>query len=132
MEHPARGDRLMPRLLLALAAPALLAAWLLPPPASRGCASVGRERVAIDQEEALIVWDAKKKVQPFVRRASFRTRAKDFGFLVPTPSRPTLAAAPDKVFEALADITWKFADRSAGTGRVVVLEKRKVAGFDAA
>src|SRR5688500_14730084 len=61
--------------------------------------------VAIADESAIIVWDAATKTQHFIRRASFNTEAPDFGFLVPTPSRPALAEADDKAFEQLALIT---------------------------
>ena len=57
--------------------------------------------VHIAGEEALIVWDAASRTEHFVRRADFSTDARDFGFLVPTPSVPTLAEAPEAVFDAL-------------------------------
>ncbi|MAD80741.1 MAG: hypothetical protein CMJ50_07855 [Planctomycetaceae bacterium] len=46
--------------------------------------------VTIQNEFALIVWDPKTKVEHFIRVANFRTEAPDIGFLVPTPSEPTL------------------------------------------
>jgi len=55
-------------------------------------------------EEALIVWDAERGMQHFVRRAAFHTEADDFGFLVPTPARPELAEADDDVFARLAEV----------------------------
>src|SRR4051794_39286311 len=61
--------------------------------------------VAIASESAIIVWDEKSHTQHFIRRASFATQAKDFGFLVPTPTRPTLAEADDAAFEELAKLT---------------------------
>lgn len=57
--------------------------------------------VNIADEAALIVWDASQHIEHFIRRATFRTSAKDFGFLVPTPTRPTLAEASDAVFASL-------------------------------
>ena len=54
--------------------------------------------VSILDESALIVWDAERSVQHFIRRATFHSDAKDFGFLVPTPSKPELGEAPDEVF----------------------------------
>lgn len=133
-------------------------ALLLAAPRVRPCAPAPREgqRVDILAEEALIVWDADRKLEHFVRRASFRSGAADFGFLVPTPSRPELAAASDAVFTALEElrrpevirrehttvvptllVLWPFlllrtgAPGPIGAG-VQVLEERRVAGYDAA
>jgi hypothetical protein len=119
-------------------------------------------RVEIVAEQALIVWDARARVQHFVRRATFETEAADFGFLVPSPARPELAEAPDSVFDALhaaiqpevvRRTRWRLeplilllapflALRTAGappddlvTARppaVQVLERKRVAGYDAA
>lgn len=62
-------------------------------------------RVSITDEAALIVWDKANQTEHFIRRANFQTDAKsrDFGFLVPTPSRPILAPADDALFTSLAD-----------------------------
>ena len=71
--------------------------------AARPCAPApppGRH-VSILAEQALIVWDPAARRQHFVRRARFTSDAADFGFLVPTPSAPQLAEAPDSVFDAL-------------------------------
>lgn len=104
--------------------------------------------VAIASESAVIVWDAKTKTQHFIRRASFATKAHDFGFLVPTPTKPTLAEADNEVFKTLADITKPVvvqqprpSNFSCGCGdgkvrsdapKVTVLEEKRVAGYDAA
>ena len=53
-------------------------------------------------ESALIVWNSRTHTEQFVRRATFESKAKNFGFLVPTPSRPTLSAADDSLFGSLA------------------------------
>ncbi len=60
--------------------------------------------VRIADESALILWDAEHKIEHFIRRATFTTSAADFGFLVPTPSRPELAEAGDEVFSSLENI----------------------------
>jgi hypothetical protein len=113
---------------------------------SLACAPVPGEGrfVHIDTEEALIIWDEPAQRQHFIRRASFETDAKDFGFLVPTPAKPELAEADDGVFPTLAEITAP-AVRQAAKGEmapkslpapapatVTVLEQKVVAGFDAA
>ncbi len=108
-----------------------------------GCAAVGRYRVEIAEESAIIIWDAATKTQHFIRRASFKTKAKDFGFLVPTPTRPELAEAGDRAFTFLDRLTAprRLVGGGGGKGRggrasggapVQVLEKKRVAGYDAA
>src|SRR5688572_6739034 len=78
----------------------------LPRPAA-ACAPAPPEgaSVVIAQEEAVIVWDDAKKLEHFVRRAVFDTKARDFGFLVPTPTQPELAEASDAVFATLLQRT---------------------------
>ncbi|APR84393.1 Hypothetical protein A7982_09742 [Minicystis rosea] len=61
--------------------------------------------VQIAEESALIVWDAREKREHFIRRASFHTVGKDFGFLVPTPDKPELAEVGDEVFDRLEQAT---------------------------
>lgn len=116
-----------------------------------GCASIGprNEPVGIATESAIILWDEVSKTQHFIRRASFQTKADNFGFLVPTPSQPKLEEADDKAFDALYEVTKpKIENRkrppvgcacgSKGkgdatmTGKVDVLEEKDVAGFKAA
>jgi hypothetical protein len=101
---------------------------------------------------ALIVWEPATHTQHFIRRASFRTSADDFGFLVPTPTKPTLAEASDEVFPMLAKITApevvekpRPSNPGCGIGcsksapypgmaasKVEVLEEKHVAGYKAA
>ncbi len=57
--------------------------------------------VRIESENAVIVWDEEHQIEHFVRQAHFETRAKDFGFLVPTPTVPILAGADERVFSRL-------------------------------
>jgi hypothetical protein len=139
------------------AIPAVLAGTLLliPTPAQQstvlGCAAVPPQgsRVEIAEESAVIIWDAPSKTEHFIRRASFKTGAKDFGFLVPTPSKPKLAEADNSVFRELERITAPpvhvhqqssggcsigcDAKKAAPAGSsVAVLEEKRVAGYDAA
>lgn len=62
-------------------------------------------QVEVASETALIVWDAATKTEHFVRAASFTANSADFGFLVPTPSKPDVAAADDAGFHALLAAT---------------------------
>jgi len=116
--------------------------------ASIACAPAGRmgEIIEIAEESAIILWDPAMKTQHFIRRASFETDAKDFGFLVPTPSVPELKEAEDRVFDMLDALTSPpmaapTAAREAPKGlmvakseppKVEVVAKAKVAGYDAA
>jgi hypothetical protein len=73
----------------------------------RGCAIAPRagDRVDLADETALIIWDDTADVEHFVRQATFLGSPSDFGFLVPTPSRPQVASVDPSVFQDLARIT---------------------------
>lgn len=60
--------------------------------------------VTVAEESAIIVYDAVTRTQHFIRRASFHASVPDFGFLVPTPTVPELAEAPDSLFSELEDV----------------------------
>jgi hypothetical protein len=104
--------------------------------------------VAIARESAIIIWDEKAKRQHFIRRAAFDTKVPYFGFLVPTPTQPTLKAAPDELFKRMEDWTKpevrtqyiprrrQFGGRmmpmsAAPDKSVTVLDAQRVAGYDA-
>lgn len=112
-----------------------------------GCAMVRpfgyKAPLEVAQESAIIIWDAENKTEHFIRRASFKTEANDFGFLVPTPSQPELAEAKDVSFRMLEGLTRPIlmlppgrvggkAPGNAPPPAVEVLEVKRVAGFDAA
>jgi hypothetical protein len=90
-------------LLVCLLSAALVSFASLPP--ANGCA-VARKKddtVRIASEQALIIWDEKTKTEHFIRRANFDTTALYIGFLVPTPTQPKVADAPDSTFAMLGD-----------------------------
>jgi len=62
-----------------------------------------RGHIDIASESAIIVWDEKTHTEHFVRRAKFNTDQEDFGFLVPTPTQPTLTAVNNGIFDVLDD-----------------------------
>lgn len=120
------------------------------------CAGAYRpnEWATIVDEEALVVWNPEKKLEHFVRRASFRTHSRDFGFLVPTPTQPTLGEVDDAIFARLVtagrpeDVeewsvsftplllapflnTLGVATYPAPASGVRVLDAQQVAGYDA-
>lgn len=115
------------------------------------CGSIGRGNipVAIADESAIIIWDAKTKTQHFIRRASFDTKAPDLGFLVPTPAQPQLEETDDAAFATLFDITKPKVEKRpqpsggcgcgkgpqravTGSAKVEVLEEKRVGPFDVA
>jgi hypothetical protein len=102
--------------MLGLASPSLT-----PPREASACAPAPRagEHVRVASETAVIVWDETAGRQHFIRRASFRGTARDFGFLVPTPSRPELAEIDDSIFDSLGWAT-----------RPRVIEKRVTSGVE--
>lgn len=108
------------------------------------------EWVDVVEESAVIAWDPATKTQHFIRRATFQGDARDFGFLVPTPTAPQLAAVDDGIFETLIEktkrptiertrrkINWIYftlANKSEGVtagAPVEVVQTTKVAGYDA-
>jgi len=126
--------------------------------AALACAPAPRdgEHVDIVEESAVIVWDPSTGTENFIRRATFQGKARDFGFLVPTPTAPALAEAGDEIFRTLEEktarrtvhqtvkkIDWTpalllfFAMRHKGdvaTARapVEVLATQKLSGYEAA
>lgn len=95
-----------PRFPVALALLAAAVAAVPSRPAA-GCAVAvpPNSRADVSSESALIVWDAKTKTQHFVRTAAFATTSADLGFLVPTPTQPTIEQADPAVYRTLASAT---------------------------
>ncbi|PYQ26930.1 MAG: hypothetical protein DMF56_22400 [Acidobacteria bacterium] len=114
------------------------------------------ENVAIVEESAIIQWNPSTKTENFTRRATFRGTARDFGFLVPTPTAPQLEEVKDDVFDQLeqktrretvqkttTEIDWTplvlallgrrrlGETATAGRAPVEVLETKKLAGYEA-
>jgi hypothetical protein len=121
-----------------------------PAPACCPAPPSGKPVVNADQT-VVILWDAASKTQHFIRQASFKSDAADFGFLVPSPSQPTLDESGNDAFPYLLKLTepeHKKVPRptpgvSCGCGgvksdsapgakaEVRVLEQKLVAGFHA-
>ncbi len=108
----------------------------------------GKPVVNADQT-VILIWDAATKTQHFIRKASFKGQADDFGFLVPSPSQPELDESGNDAFPFLQKLTepeikrmprpkdgvscgcgGKSAPLAAPAG-VVVLDEKLVAGFHA-
>jgi hypothetical protein len=80
------------------------------PLASWPCAIVGSftvigARPSIANETAIILWNAKTNTEHFVRGAEFVTGASELGFLVPTPTIPTLHDFDFYHFETLKRVS---------------------------
>src|SRR5437660_254134 len=97
----------MTRLLCAgLCAVGAFSAWNWGHSSGRGCATVRPKDVAVEfaDQSAVILWDSANKIEHFIRWASFATQTADFGFLVPTPTKPSLAEVSDNAFTLLENM----------------------------
>ena len=118
-----------------------------PAPACCPAPPLGRPVVNADQT-VIMIWDAAAKTEHFIRQASFASAADDFGFLVPSPTRPQLEESGNDAFPFLAELTapppeWSMpgpafpfgcaaSAPSAGLSLSVrVVEEKRVAGFNA-
>src|SRR4051794_6379519 len=92
---------------LSLALPgALLVAILVCDPAPACCPAPPSGKPVVNADQTVIlIWDAAKKTQHFIRKASFKSDADDFGFLVPSPSRPELNESGNEAFAVLSRLT---------------------------
>lgn len=109
----------MRHILLVLA----LAAIAIPdPPKAPACAAAPRrgEFIDVNSEEAIIIYDAMNKTEHFIRRSNFRTQSSDFGFLVPTPSKPEIGEVQSSLFMTLHSATAPRHVESGNVKRVVV------------
>ena len=102
-----------------LAAAILVVAGFLAsaPEPARGCAPAMRDGEVVDvaDETALVIWDEADQTEHFIRQATFVGSASNFGFLVPTPSRPRVVAVKPDVFADLARITEAKAEERSET-----------------
>jgi hypothetical protein len=105
-------------------------------------------------QSVIIIWDAASQTQHFIRQASFKSEADDFGFLIPSPSEPELSESGDAAFPHLVQLTAPEVRRASSHGigcgcaaspsanlldggvcrapPVTVLQEKTVAGFKAA
>ena len=74
---------------------------------ARACCPAWRpgQPVRIANQQILVVWDPATRIEHFIREAKFAAGARQegFGFLVPSPTVPEIAAADGAVFEQLND-----------------------------
>ena len=113
---------------------------------THACCALGHpgQPVVNADQTVLLIWDPQTKTEHFIRKASFKAEGGDFGFLVPTPTRPQLSESGNGAFPHLAAITRPRHKPSVGFGcststdsfggarsAVTVIERKEVAGFDA-
>ena len=150
------------RIVLALSLlTACVLTYLASQPADACCPAGPRGKPVVNADQTVIIlWDAAEKMQHFIRQASFKSDADDFGFLVPSPSQPRLEESGNDAFPYLLKLTepeivkqkrptgggggcigcsMEKSDKaapaptkSAPPPPVTVLEQKQVAGFDAA
>ncbi len=132
---------------------AFLSGLLLSLPTHACCPAPPSGKPVVNADQTVImIWDAATKTQHFIRKASFKSDADDFGFLVPSPGQPELDESGNDAFGFL--LTRTEPERTtmprpsggigcgcaAGPGRnladapglsVRVLEEKLVAGFQA-
>ena len=83
------------------------------------CPAPPRGKPVVNADQTVIIlWDAANKMQHFIRQASFKSDADDFGFLVPSPSEPELDESGNEAFR------WNLYDYVPGSA-VVGLEGRR-------
>lgn len=133
----------------------LVVGHLAAPRPADGCCPAppsGKPVVNADQT-VILLWDAATKTEHFIRKASFKSDAADFGFIIPSPGQPELAESGNAAFPALQKLTEPevvtkpmprggggcgCADKStrampgAAADTVRVLDRKLVAGFQAA
>jgi hypothetical protein len=115
-------------------------------PNARACALFGREapeserRPSLAYEQTLIVYDAEKHREHFVREVVFQEAREPFGFVVPTPARPEVAKVAKSPFAKLREefpFRWVNPERVARLAAagmedsVEVLEVTRVGRFTA-
>lgn len=75
-------------------------------PANACCPAPPHNKPVVNADQTvIIIWDAASKTQHFIRKASFKSLADDFGFIVPTPTKPELSESGNEAFPFLAKIT---------------------------
>src|SRR5205814_1847628 len=92
-------------LVLPFAAACLLAGHV-PPPSPACCPAPPSGKPVVNADQTVVIlWDAASKTQHFIRRASFKSDADDFGFLIPSPTQPDLNESGNDAFPYLQKLT---------------------------
>jgi hypothetical protein len=59
--------------------------------------------VNVGAESAIIVWNSATQTEHFIRSATFNATGPDFGFVVPTPTVPTITTADPSAFDYIRE-----------------------------
>ena len=108
------------------------------------CSGVGPpgKPVVFGDQTNIVIWDEAHHTEHFIRNASFKSGAADFGFIAPTPNKPQLKKASNRAFYTLAALApvrlyaRAFGGGMAGSARaksaeVQVIQEADVAGYHA-
>ncbi len=105
------------------------------------CSGVGPpgKPVVFGDQTNIVIWDEANLMEHFIRNASFKSGADDFGFIAPTPGKPELQEASTQAFYTLAALGPQTASRFGGgfggaypVEKVRVIQEADVAGYHAA
>jgi hypothetical protein len=92
--------------LAVLLAASFLVSSLIALPTMACCPAPPRGQPVVNADQTVVIlWDAATKTQHFIRKASFQSKAEDFGFLVPTPTEPELEESGNEAFPYLQKLT---------------------------
>lgn len=105
-----------------------------------GISSAG-EKILFGQQENIIVWNPTTKTEYFIRNARFSTDSKEFSFVAPTPTEPTMSKSSAEAFRFLKSkqppSRWETKGAptdsvtSAAAGGIEVISETEVAGYKA-
>jgi hypothetical protein len=120
-------------------------------PGASACAAVCFLQVPVvnADQSVILLWDSATRTEHFIRKAAFKSAGDELGFIVPTPTQPTLEESSDEAFDYLRkrtapEIQHQLHLPSVGIGcgckcaapptlsSVQVLEEKEVAGYKAA
>lgn len=103
---------------------------------SCACMSVGPAPVRFAGQRNIIVWDAERGIENFVRDARFETKGHSLGFIAPSPTRPNIVAVDPAAFDLFKkyESGYGLGGGFGGGGMtrgVAVVERKLVAGYEA-
>src|SRR5436309_9061413 len=91
---------------MTLAFAGLLLAIQPPPVESACCYFAAKDKDVLQPaQKAFITWNPDEKVETFTVQPKFEGNASDFGMVIPTPSKPSVATMPRDFFKELAVFT---------------------------
>jgi hypothetical protein len=82
-----------------------LALAATPTPACCPARPISGKPIVNADQSVVLIWDEATKTEHFIRKASFKGEAADFGFVVPSPSQPELSESGNEAFPYLQKIT---------------------------